>query len=159
MFCSGWYWSTITSASCLVSNAQQPLPKPTMVRTTMCCHHVTMSYIKHSEWLVCGISCFLCLAENEYLIELYLLSFNTLRPRQNGRYFADNMFKCIFSNENVWKPIEISPKFVTKGSMNNDPALFQIMAWRRPGDKPLSETMMFSSLTHICVIRPQWVNI
>ena len=32
------------------------------------------------------------------------------------------------------------------------------MAWRRSGDKPLSETMMVSLLTHICVTRPQWVN-
>ena len=32
------------------------------------------------------------------------------------------------------------------------------MAWRRPGDKPLSEPMMVSLPTHICVTRPQWVN-
>ena len=32
------------------------------------------------------------------------------------------------------------------------------MAWRRPGDKPLSEPMMICLLTHICVTRPQWVN-
>ena len=32
------------------------------------------------------------------------------------------------------------------------------MAWRRPGDKPLSEVMMVSLLTHICVDRPQWVK-
>ena len=32
------------------------------------------------------------------------------------------------------------------------------MAWRRPGDKPLSEAMMASFLTHICVTRPQWVR-
>ena len=32
------------------------------------------------------------------------------------------------------------------------------MAWRRPGDKPLSEAMMVNLLTHICVFRPQWVN-
>ena len=38
------------------------------------------------------------------------------------------------------------------------PALVQIMAWRRPGDKPLSEPMMVSLLTHICVTRPQWVK-
>ena len=31
------------------------------------------------------------------------------------------------------------------------------MAWRRLGDKPLSDPMMVSLLTHICVIRPQWV--
>ena len=33
------------------------------------------------------------------------------------------------------------------------------MAWRRPGDKPSSEPMMVSLLTHICVTWPQWVNI
>ena len=32
------------------------------------------------------------------------------------------------------------------------------MAWRRPGDKPLSEPRMESLLTHICVTRPQWVK-
>ena len=69
------------------------------------------------------------------------------------------MCKCIFLDENVWIPIEISLKFVPKGSINNNPALLQIMAWRRPGDKPLAEPMMFSSLTHICVTRPQGVNI
>ena len=85
-------------------------------------------------------------------------NFNTLGPRQNGRHFAGDMFNCIFLNENIWIPIEISLKFVPKGSINNNPALFQIMAWRRPGDKPLSEPMMVSSLTHICLTRPQWVK-
>ena len=33
------------------------------------------------------------------------------------------------------------------------------MAWRRPGAKPLSEPMMGTSLTHICVTRPQWVKV
>ena len=83
---------------------------------------------------------------------------NTLRPRQNGRHFADDIFKCIFLNENVWILIKISLKFVPKGPINNIPALVQIMAWRRPGDKPLSEPLMVSLLTHICVTRPQWVN-
>ena len=84
--------------------------------------------------------------------------FNTSRPRQDGRHFADDIFKCIFMNENVWIPIKISLKFVPKGPINNIPALVQIMAWRRPGDKPLSEPMMVSLPTHICVSRPQWVN-
>ena len=84
---------------------------------------------------------------------------NTLRPRQHGRHFADDMFKCIFLNGNIWIPIEISLKFVPKGSINNNPALFQIMAWRRPGDKPLSEPMMVSLPMHICVTQPQWVKI
>ena len=33
------------------------------------------------------------------------------------------------------------------------------MAWRRPGDKPLSEPMMVYSLMHICVAQPQWVKV
>ena len=56
---------------------------------------------------------------------------NTLRPRQNGRHFADDIFKCIFLNENVWISIKISLKFVPKGPINNIPVLVQIMAWRR----------------------------
>ena len=84
--------------------------------------------------------------------------FNTLRPRQNGRHLADDIFNCIFLNENVWILIKISLKFVPKDPINNITALVQIMAWRRPGDKPLSEPMMINFLTHICVTRPQWVN-
>ena len=85
-------------------------------------------------------------------------SLNTLRPRQNGRHSPDDIFKSIFMNENIWILIAISLKFVPKGPINNIPALVQIMAWRRPGDKPLSEPMMVSLLTHICVTRPQWVK-
>ena len=63
-----------------------------------------------------------------------------------------------FSNAFSWMKIKISLKFVPKGPINNNPALVQIMAWRRSGDKPLSEPMMVSLLTHICVTRPQWVK-
>ena len=84
--------------------------------------------------------------------------FNTLRPRQNGHHLPDDIFKGIFLNENEWISIQISLKLVPKGLINNIPALVLIMAWRRPGDKPLSGPMMVSLLTHICVSRPQWVN-
>ena len=73
-------------------------------------------------------------------------------------HFADDIFKCIFLNKNVWISINISLKFVPMGPIDHIPALVQIMAWRRPGDKPLSEPMMISLLTHICVTRPQWVK-
>ena len=46
-------------------------------------------------------------------------------------------------------------KFIPKGPINNIPALVQIMAWRRSGDKPISEPMLVRLLTHICVTRPQ----
>ena len=51
------------------------------------------------------------------------LNFNTLRLRQNGRHFVDDILKSIFLNENVWISIEISLKFVPKGPINNIPAL------------------------------------
>ena len=62
--------------------------------------------------------------------------------RQNGCHFADDIFKCIFLNENFRIHIQISLKFVPKGPNNNIPALVQIMVWRRPGDKPSSEPML-----------------
>ena len=106
----------------------------------------------------------------EYIIRLQSVStgvygkwkykvLNTLRPRQNGRHFADDTFKHIFLNENVRISLKISLKFVPKGPINNIPALVQIVAWRRPGDKPLSEPMMVRLPTHICVSRPQWVEL
>ena len=85
--------------------------------------------------------------------------FNTLRPRQDGRHFVDDTFKHIFLNENVRISIKISLKLVAKGPINNIPALVQIMAWCRPGDKPLSEPMLVFVPTHICVTWPQWVNL
>ena len=87
------------------------------------------------------------------------MAINTLRPIQNGRHFADDIFKCIFLNENARISLNISLKFVPKVRINNIPALVQTMAWRRPSDKPLSEPMMDNLLTHICVTRPQWVNV
>ena len=83
---------------------------------------------------------------------------NTLGPKQNGRQFADDIFNCIFFNENVLIQMKMSLKFVPKGAIYNIPALVQIMAWRRPGDKPLSETIMVRLPMHICITQPQWVN-
>ena len=68
---------------------------------------------------------------------------DTSRPRQNGRYFADHKVKSIFLNKNILISIDISLKFVPKGQIKNITALVQIMAWRLPGNKPLSEPMMF----------------
>ena len=84
---------------------------------------------------------------------------NTLRPRQNGYYLADSIFRCFFLNENVWISINISLKFVAEVQIKNILALVQIMAWHLPGDKPLSEPMMASLLMHISVPLPQWVNV
>ena len=95
---------------------------------------------------------------------------NTLRPRQYVRHFADDIFKCIFFNENVWISLKFSLKFVPKVPIDNITALVQTMVpidnitalvqtmtWHHSGDKPLSEPMMVNFLMHIRVTRPQWV--
>ena len=70
------------------------------------------------------------------------------------------IFKSIILNENVWIMINISLAFVVpKGPFNNIHLLVQILSWRRPGNKPSSEPMMVSLQAHICVNRPQWVNV
>ena len=55
---------------------------------------------------------------------------------------ADDILKCIFLNEKFCIFIKISLKYVPKGPMDNNPALVQIMVWRRIGDRPLSEPML-----------------
>ena len=102
-------------------------------------------------WGHCGLS-------NDLGSSLQPEVVNTLRPRQDGRHFADDIFTCNFFNEKCCILIKFSLKYVRKGPIDNNAALVQIMAWRRSGDKPLSETMMISLPTHICVTRPQWVN-
>ena len=83
---------------------------------------------------------------------------NTLRPRQMAA-----IFQTTFWNGFSWmKMFEYRLKFhwsfFPGGPINNIPTLVQVMAWRRPGDKPLSEPMMVRLPTHICVTRTQWVN-
>ena len=78
--------------------------------------------------------------------------------RQNGRRFADDVFTCLFLNENVGISLEISLTFVPEVWINNTPSLVHVMTWRRLGDKPLSEPMMVCLPTHVCVTRLQWVK-
>ena len=108
----------------------------------MIIHMVLLGYITCTRWLL-----FINKRDNRNHIDcasiIYIICVvNTLRPRQNDRHFADDTFNRIFLNENVRISFQILLKFVPKGPINNIPALVQIMAWRQPGDKPLSEPMM-----------------
>ena len=98
------------------------------------------------------------ISSQQFMDDIFKFLFNTLRPRQNGRLFADDTLKRIFLNENIRIAIKISLKFVPTGPINNNPALVLIMTSRWPGDKPLSEPMLVRLLTHLCVTWPQWVN-
>ena len=60
---------------------------------------------------------------------------------------ADGIFKYdFFLNGNGRLPIQISLKFVSKSPIDNKPALVQVMAWRRTGDKPLPALKMAQSI-------------
>ena len=74
---------------------------------------------------------------------------NSSPPGQNGRYFAD-IFKRIFENENLSIFIRFSLKFLPKATVDNMPALVQVITWRRTGDKPLPEPML-TQFTDACM--------
>ena len=86
------------------------------------------------------------------------LNINTVRLRPNGCYFADAIFRCISLNENFRISNKSLLKYVPQGLIDNMAALVQIMAWHRLGDKSLSEPIMVSLLTHICITQLQWVK-
>ena len=64
-------------------------------------HHFVEDKIK--ELIVLKLSLISCSLWWNWLIprQLTWLYFNTLRPRQNGGNFADDIFRCIFLNENI----------------------------------------------------------
>ena len=118
-----------------------------MNTTCQCLDSNRNNSITHSH----RICCLLSLSLIEYESICFPSIFNTVRPRQMaGRHFADNTFKRILLNENVKTLLNTSLNSVTRGPINNIPCLF--------GAKPLSEPMMVSLLTYICVTRPQWVS-
>ena len=63
--------------------------------------------------------------------------------------FSRRVLKLIFLNENVWTCFKISFKFVPNGPITIQPALVQIMAWCRTGNKLLSQTKKTQILMHI----------
>ena len=84
---------------------------------------------------------------------------NKLSSRQNGWHFAVNIFDHIFLNKNCCVLIHFSLKIFPKGSIDSNPSLVQIMAWRWIfRAKSLSEPMIAYLLRHICITQPQWVN-
>ena len=68
-----------------------------------------------------------------------------------ARHFPEDIFKCIFFNEDVLISNKISLKLIPKGPINNIPVLVEIMVWRWPGNKPLSGSMVINLLTYKCV--------
>ena len=64
-------------------------------------------------------------------------SIKHIEAEKSRRYFYRRYFQTHFLE---WKLLcfdSISPKLVSKASADNTPALGQIVAWYRTGDKPL----------------------
>ena len=109
----------------------KPLPWTNMTQFTDACtrHLVSVSWM---------------MTQPPHSFMIPWIAMNTWRPRQNNRHFLNDYFKWIILYENVWISMKISLNFVSKGPINDIPALVHLMAWRRLGDKPLSEPMMVS---------------
>ena len=81
---------------------------------------------------------------NPVSVEYDVVDLNTLRPRQNGCLFADDVYKYILLNENVWISIKISVKFAPKDPLGLD-KLNNIGSGNGlvpSGNKPLPEPML-----------------
>ena len=71
------------------------------------------------------------------------------------KHFADDILICILFSEKVWILIKISLMFLPKGPIDNMFALDQMIAWCRPGDKPLSKTMLVRLVQHTSRVSSQ----
>ena len=75
-----------------------------------------------------------------YLPSAHTSYINRLMPEQNSWHFADDIFKCIFFNENLEILIQISLYFAPKeGWIENISAVVQVMIWCLTDTKPLPE--------------------
>ena len=59
--------------------------------------------------------------KSEQWFSTVLPQINSSPPGQNGRHFAEDIFRCIFMNENLCILIKISLNFVPR--VDNNPAL------------------------------------
>ena len=84
-----------------------------------------------------------------YIWKRNTLLCNTSRQRENCQHFADNIFKCVSMNENLWVLDKFSLKYIPWGLVDNMAALVQIIAWHQSGDRQLSAVMMVMFCWHI----------
>ena len=71
-----------------------------------------------------------------------LMWVNSSLPGQNGRHLADDIFKCISLIEKHEFRLTIHWSLFLRVQLTIRQHLIQIMAWRRPRDKPSSEPML-----------------
>ena len=108
--------------------------------------------IKGSIDIFCRLEC----THNDIPEDNYCHWHNIPMMNSNLPYFADNILKCNIMCGNCCVLIPNSMRFLSESTINNKaiamtptttcgdikPALFQIMAWCRVGDNPLSKPIM-----------------
>ena len=114
-------WRILSNRSC--SEAQQRTPMN--AHSTYCVRWIIYTYCDRSASIRLSVSS----VSNQLLIQL----FSPWTKWAPVRFFDNEKF-CIL--------VEILLKFVTKGSVDNNQTLVQIMTQCRIGDKPLSEAML-----------------
>ena len=107
-------------------------------KTTAKCNKTKL----HVDLLNCN-----CICQYNYIDGLTQLPLDKM-----AAILADVLFKCIFMNEND------RITFVPMSPIDNMPALVQLMAWRRTGDKPLSEPMLTRFTDAYMRHKGRWVN-
>ena len=78
--------------------------------------------------------------------------FNSSRPGQNGRHFTDDIFRCIFVNEKFCNLTKISLKFIPKGPIDNNPAMFFLDNGLAPNRQQLMLTWFADTYMRLSVI-------
>ena len=110
------------------------------------CHMLVYKYMREVSFVL-----FHCI-NNGGIIPIL----NTLRPGQNGRHSADDIFKCDFLKENFCILIHISLEFYTKGQIDNTSMLVKVLDWCQTSNKQLLESML--AKMHPVVTWYQWVH-
>ena len=78
-----------------------------------------------------------------YLVLMIWRESRNIKFLTKGRHFPDDIFNELISTK-------MSLNFAPYGPYNNIPAIIRILAWRRPGDKLLSEILM-AYFTNACI--------
>ena len=81
--------------------------------------------------------------------------FNWLKPRQDGRHFADIIFKCILLNENICISNKISLKYVCWGLWQH---WFRLWLGTEQATRHYLNQWWAHLQRHVCVTQLQWVD-
>ena len=105
--------------------------------------------------LVVFIYCYFC---HTVFTQLYYI-FRSSPPEQNGRHFADDIFKCIVLEETLNILIQISLKFVPRVLQTRSQVWFRYCLRAKQVPSHYLNQCWPSSLTHILGTKWSWVEL